>query len=334
MTGELFDVQGTPDIPGLRFRGFRGSEDYPLMHEVIAASKKADKDDEYESVEDIARQYRHITNCDPFKDMLFAEVDCKVIGYTRSFFTRKLGKGYNYHHFVVLVPEWRGKGIRRAMLLWNENRLREAARDHPKDVERVLWVWGSEDEKDWLSLVTSEGYEPIRYSFLMVRPDLENIPDLPLPEGIGVRPTKPEHYRKIWVADWEACKDDWEPVEWEDEWLESWKESRLFQPELWQVAWAGDKVAGAVQSFIDGEENKEYGRKRGYTENIHVGREWRRQGLAKALIARSLKLIKDKGMEEAALGVDSENPTGALHVYESLGFRKVKEWITYTKPLD
>ena len=42
MTGEQFEVSDAPDIPGLAFRGFRGSEDYPLMHEVITASKKAD----------------------------------------------------------------------------------------------------------------------------------------------------------------------------------------------------------------------------------------------------------------------------------------------------
>jgi ribosomal protein S18 acetylase RimI-like enzyme len=89
-----------------------------------------------------------------------------------------------------------------------------------------------------------------------------------------------------------------------------------------------------VQNFINHEENEEYNRKRGYTEGICVRRPWRRQGLAKALIARSFRIIKDLGMTEAALGVDTENPNGALQLYESMGFRPVKRHTTFRKPLD
>ena len=39
-------------------------------------------------------------------------------------------------------------------------------------------------------------------------------------------------------------------------------------------------------------------RRRGYTEFISVGRKWRRRGLARALIARSLRLLADEGMAE------------------------------------
>jgi mycothiol synthase len=89
-----------------------------------------------------------------------------------------------------------------------------------------------------------------------------------------------------------------------------------------------------VQNFVDAAENEEYGRQRGYTEGICVRRPWRRQGLAKALIARSFHLIKDLGMTEAALGVDAQNPNGALQLYRSMGFQVVKRHTTYQKVLD
>ena len=88
-----------------------------------------------------------------------------------------------------------------------------------------------------------------------------------------------------------------------------------------------------VLNFIDERENEEYKRKRGWTEDIAVLRPYRRQGLAKALIARSLKLHKSLGMTEAALGVDVDNPNGALRLYQGMGFRMVKEHTTYRKPL-
>jgi ribosomal protein S18 acetylase RimI-like enzyme len=38
-------------------------------------------------------------------------------------------------------------------------------------------------------------------------------------------------------------------------------------------------------------------------------------------------------MTEAALGVDAENPSGALRLYESVGFRVVKQMGIYRKGL-
>ena len=88
-----------------------------------------------------------------------------------------------------------------------------------------------------------------------------------------------------------------------------------------------------ILNFIHEEENKEYNRKRGYTEEISVRRPWRRRGLARALLARSLKVLKDHGMTEAALTVDAENISGALGLYEDAGFQTVKRRTVYHKPL-
>ena len=88
-----------------------------------------------------------------------------------------------------------------------------------------------------------------------------------------------------------------------------------------------------VQNFIDGEENREYNRKRGWTEGICVRRPWRQRGLAKALIARSFQVLKDQGMTEAALGCDAENLSGAVHLYRSMGFQPIKKHIGYRKPM-
>lgn len=52
-----------------------------------------------------------------------------------------------------------------------------------------------------------------------------------------------------------------------------------------------------------------------------------------ALIARSYMVLKEQGMTEAALGVDSENPSGARHLYEKMGFRVEKRVTFFRKPL-
>jgi GNAT superfamily N-acetyltransferase len=304
------------------------------MSAVINGSKDADQLEWVSTPEDVARNYAHLHNSNPDRDMLFATLDDQVIGYGRVFWNEEQATGTRlYQHFVHILPEWRAKGIRRAMARWNEARLRQVAQDHPDDVDRFYEAWADDAETDWASVLLDLDYEAVRWGYRMVRPDLEDIPDLPLPEGLEVRPVEAEHYRLILAAMNEAFEDHWGSVAFPDEWLAEFQESPTFDPSLWQVAWAGDEVAGMVQNFIDRAENEEYGRLRGYTEGISVRRPWRRQGLARALIARSFRVIKEEGMTEAALGVDAQNPNGALQLYLSMGFQIDKRQTTYHKPL-
>jgi ribosomal protein S18 acetylase RimI-like enzyme len=160
----------------------------------------------------------------------------------------------------------------------------------------------------------------------MVRPNLDDIPAAPMPPGLEVRPVQTEHLRAIWDADLEAFRDHWgEEVHTEGDY-QRWLKIPECQPEIWKVAWDThtNEVAGMVLGFIDHAQNARFQRRRGWTENISVRRPWRKRGLAHALIAESLRELKARGMLEAALGVDTENLTGALRLYESMGFRSVR----------
>jgi GNAT superfamily N-acetyltransferase len=318
----------------LTFRRFRGEADYRAMWAVIEGSKEADGLERTDTVGDIARNYQYLFNCDPYQDMLFAEIHGDVIGYSRVWWQQELEGTRLYPHFAFLLPAWRGIGIRRAMLRRNERRLRAIAAEQVPNGPCFFEAWAGDTETHWSSLLVREGYEAIRHGFEMVRPDLEDIPDLPLPRGIEVRPVETEQVDTIWEAAREAFRDHWGETEWQEEWLEEWRGSPTWMPHLWQVAWDGDQVAGQVMNFINDAENQEYGRKRGYTEGISVRRPWRRQGLARALIARSFRVLRDQGMREAGLGVDAQNPNGALQLYKSMGFHTVKQHTTFRKPLD
>lgn len=168
----------------------------------------------------------------------------------------------------------------------------------------------------------------------MVRPDLENIPEAPMPPGLEVRPVLPEHYKIIWDASNEAFRDHWGYIPEPEEERLKMMEDPSFDPGLWRVAWDGDQVAGMVLNFINAAENEEYGRRRGYTENIAVRRPWRKRGLARSLIVQSFHALKERGMTEAALGVDSENLSGALRLYESVGFQMARRSAAYRKAME
>lgn len=326
-----------PDIPGLIFRGFRGEEDYPHMLAVIHASKQADQIERSDTLEDIARNYAHLHNCDPYQDMIFAEVEGEVIGYGRVEWNVNATGDWLGFHLGFLHPDWRRKGIGTAMLRYNEARLRAIAEaqlasgDLASDTARYFETWVTDTEVGKEALMVKEGYSPVRYAYSMVRSLAEPIEITPMPEGLEIRPVPPEHYRTVWDASQEAFRDHWGYIPEPEEEYQRWLKEPEFEPELWKVAWDGDQVAGMVLNFIEREENAEYHRKRGYTEGISVRRPWRRRGLARALLTLSLQMFKDMGMEEAALGVDAENLSGALNLYESVGFRVQKRHTTYRK---
>ncbi len=342
MTADAIQLPDAPEVPGLRFRHFRGGRDYGHMATITRVSAEADGTERADTPEELEHFFAHLTNCDPYTDMIFAEVDPgdgrdpEVIGYSRGTW-RTEGSGERRYIFLGrILPRWRRKGIGRAMLGWMEGRLREIASGHPAEVEKSFRGIAAQGETGLAAMLEKTGYQPVRYWFEMVRPDLENIPDFSLPEGLEVRPVLPEQYRAIWDADTEAFRDHWGFSEPSEQDYQAWLgDPTAFQPQLWQVAWdiATDQVAGQVKTFIDHEQNKLYHRQRGWTEGISVRRPFRRRGLARALIARSLRAQKQAGMTESALGVDSENLSGATKVYEDCGFRVVKTETIYRKPL-
>ena len=336
MTNDHLTVDHAPAIPGLAFRHFRGPSDYPAMAAAIQASADADKVERADTVADIANAYAHLSNCDPYQDMIFAEVNGEVIGYSRAFWWEETNGPRIYSFVGFLVPAWRRQGIGRAMLRWLEQRLRQIAAGHPADRPAYFQGFAEEHEVGLAALLMQEGYQPVRYFYQMVRPTLDDIPDYALPAGIEVRPVLPEHYRAIWDADVEASQDHWGFAPPTEEDYQAWLNSKtIFQPHLWQVGWdvASDQVAGQVRTFIDAAQNEKYQRQRGWTEFISVRRPWRRRGLARALIARSLRVQKAQGMTESALGADSENLTGATRVYEDCSFHVVQRNTAYRKPL-
>ena len=323
-----------PAIAGLNFRHFMGESDYPKMAKVIEASAGADKIERADTVEDIASSYAHLTNCDPYQDMIFLEVHGEVIGYARGWWTDEPNGPLTYGLVGFLAPMWRRKGIGQAMLQWVEERLREIAKSHAPERKKCFQIFSAEAQVGLSVMLEKNGYQPVRYFYEMVRPSLDNIPDFPVPQGLEVRAVLPEHYRAIWEADMEAFQDHWGFTTPTEDDYQSWLANKTtFQPHLWKIAWdiATDQVAGQVKAFINVVENKKFQRQRGYTEFISVRRPWRKHGLARALIIQSLLTQKEEGMTESALGVDTENLSGATHVYEDCGFQVVKRNAVYRK---
>jgi mycothiol synthase len=334
-------VRGTdrvllPDAPQIReltFRRFRGESDYVHMLSVLEAHTVGHGIEYANSLEELEFVFSHLTNCDPFRDVLIAEVNGEAIAFSRVWW-ETLDDGVRlYKSLGFLAPAWQRKGIGTAMLRYSERRLRAIATRHPADAPKYFQGWASDREVPAHALFAASGYDVARTMLLMVRPATAPLDEAPLPEGLEVRPVEPYQFRAIWEARQEAYRDHWGFAPGDEQAYRRWLEGPLFRPELWKVAWDGEQVAGMVLNRINEAEDIKYQRKRGHTQDVFVRRPWRRRGLARALLSQSIKMFLTMGMEETALGVDADNPSGALALYEATGYRTSGQHTIYRKAM-
>lgn len=317
-------------------RPFRGPDDLPAMLPVLAAHREHIGDPDRPSLEQLQVAYANLTDCDPERDVALVETpDGEVVGYARTSFDDLASGGRDLVVFGPLHPDVLTREVYVAVVQALEQHLEHAI---PTDRPARYRTWCSHPGPDrpptgeaaWLEEL---GYVATEWGATLVRPHLDDVPDRSLPDGVELRSVTEEQVRTILEAHWEAFRGEWdfrEPTE--ADFVETIEDPRR-DITLWKVAWAGDQVVGQVKSFIDHDDNAERGILRGYTEQISTHRDWRNRGIAGALLAMSLIELRDRGMTEAALGVDTNNPGGAFHLYTSLGFELDHYEVVYTRPV-
>jgi mycothiol synthase len=180
--------------------------------------------------------------------------------------------------------------------------------------------------------VEAAGYELMRHAFRM-QIALEEAGGEPVewPDGVRVTTYEPESDEAaVHATHQEAFADHWEHV---DEPLEEWRkwhvESPAFDPTFWFVARDGDEVAGISMCRVHSSGDAEHG----FVNVLAVRRPWRRRGLGLGLLRHSFVDMKRRGMKKASLGVDAENLTGAVRLYERAGMSVERRYDLYRKQL-
>jgi GNAT superfamily N-acetyltransferase len=327
MVAAGMDLNGLPAIDGVAWRMF-GDGDYDDITRLLNEDLEVGGHGTLSTVEDIRTSYQGDERLDERRDILIAEAGGGVVGHVSVFTWKELAGSRILFHAGRVTPEWKHHGIGTGMLHWAQGRLAEMSGDAGEDtITRTTAVSAATTE-----FMTKNGYEVTEHKAILVRPHLDDIPEVPMPDGVEVRPVDEVDLRMIYEAEVEHFRDHWGASEEQSGWWESFQSDRHRDLSLWQVAFAGDQVVGIVRPHIHAEENEQMGRKRGYTEEISTNREWRGRGIATALIARALKAQRDRGLEETALAVHVENPHGAYRLYEGMGFELHSRFDTLELP--
>ncbi len=275
----------------LTFWNLRDARDYPLLLELNRSSRQADGDPAPITLEAIADVLAHMDGLSQEQGVILTSVGDTPIGYSRLGWYSSRPQTRLCYQISFIIPEKRA--LWAALIAENERRLRAVAAGHAPVAEHYFQAWASDQQRDWKAALEKSGYQVVR-RFNNMLYDLGDAPDKPMPAGLEIRPVLPEHMRSIWAAQKEMNAGLFENVaeDWLDEQYPTWLANPENNPRFWQVAWDGDQVAGMVLAHMDEKKNE---KQHGYTEHIYVRPQWRGRGLASALIARSLQVLKEQG---------------------------------------
>lgn len=322
-----------PAIPGLVLRPYRHG-DATALAALNNADAEADGLPWRVSADEMENWFARATpSFDATRDAFILELDGRVVGTSDLEWVDTTDGFREFRTGCALLPEVRRRGIGRWLLRLNEELAAIRLEELPTERPTLLGAWTPDRRVGKLALLEQEGYRPARYFFDMVRPTLDEIVVPPMPAGLEVRSVRDEQLHQLWDADVEAFIDHWGGFDGSEARYQTWRSDPKFDPSLFMVAWDGDEIAGGVVNEISETENAALGRLRGWLASVFVRRPWRRRGLARALVMRSLEILRERGMTSAGLGVDADNENEALRLYTECGFEVDFRSIAYRKPL-
>jgi len=94
-----------------------------------------------------------------------------------------------------------------------------------------------------------------------------------------------------------------------------------FDTGVWFLAEAGPELVGACLCWAEG-----------WVKDVGVRPPWRGRGLGEALLREAFGEFHRRGLATVGLKVDSDNPTGAVRLYERVGMLPDRTYVMFSRP--
>jgi GNAT superfamily N-acetyltransferase len=327
------ELSALPVMSEFEFRALCHA-DIPALYDLLLTIEHADERELAATLADLQREFD-----DPWSN---AEIDSlaaftwegQLIGFARTFQSPEADSEVRCFLVIELHPLWRTSGLEEALLDWAEERGKQRLLLASGEMRRVLRSGLQDTQHTRQAQLEQRGFAPARHFYRMQRDLGEPIAPVQLPGDLALRVYAPDLRDAVLAAFNEAFRDHWsfELISDED-WRMFFIERTSFRPDLTYVVMDGAEVAGFSFNCISAEENARRQTSEGWVDVLAVRRPWRKRGVATALLCASLHAFKAEGLQHAMLGVDTQNLTGALRVYERVGFKSIKRFIQLDKAI-
>ena len=312
------------------YRPYAGESDLGEIVELINTCDEVDRTDSATSIAQLRRNLE-TPGRDNTRDIaLWHNRENQLIGYGNLWIPQSGEEIAGSLEFCVR-PGDRNGSIESEIIAWAQARLQEVARE--RGIQVKLHSGCRDTQTERRAFLEGCGFTPVRYFFTMARSLSEPIPNPEFPAGFRLHRQQIQENAQAYVEMFnQSFIDHWNHFDLTLKELEYFSRNPNYRPELDLVATAPDGTFAAFcYSQIDLEENQRYDRNVGWIEALGTRRGFRKQGLGRAMLLSGLQGLRDAGVETAKLGVDSQNPSGALRLYESVGFDRLETWMTYAK---
>lgn len=313
------------------------STDVGAWAALAAAVEEVDRTGEHYNEADLLEEMAD-PNLEVGKDLVGAFDGSDLVGYFKIL-VRGEAEGFLKIHVEGSVhPAERGRGVGTALVQAMLARASQARTEQRPGLPAKLMAAGPSANTSQQALLGDAGFAAERWNFVM-RVQLDGLRDpLPMPPGYRVRRYEASMATHMLAAHNTAFLDHPEFTPWTEVMWRQWvTESRSFRPDVSFVAVAAehpDEIVAYVQSNEYDAYFQATGRREAFIAKLGTLRGHRGKGVAGAMLQHCLAAYRDAGYDEAALDVDSENPTGALGVYTRAGFEVETRSTNYTKVID
>jgi mycothiol synthase len=282
-------------------------------------SQVHDLSDTY-TTEDLRIEFEH-PKLFPEKNLrVWQDAAHSIVGFGQLWVNEPQDGKIDAHFYFRVHPEYENTDLADEMLAWAAERMR--AEGQAAGVPASFDSSARETHKEQYTALERNGFSPARYFFRMERDLRQPIAEPIFPDGYTLTHVKTDEDVTKWTDSFNlSFIDHWNfhPVKPDEH--KHWQQMPDYSPDLDLVAVAPDGTFGGFcYCTIDGAENELLNQKRGWINTLGTARGHRSIGLGRALLLAGMHVLKNKGMEYALLGVDAENPSGALGFYERHGF--------------
>lgn len=311
-------------------------DDIPALARHLAAVEAVDRTGEHYNEGDLEEEFAN-PDIELGKDIVGAfdasTGGVELVGYFSVYPRATDGTHHKFHVEGSVRPDRRGEGIGTVLVEGMLARADEVHRERHPELPAKLGLTGISSNTTQAELLERHGLVPERWNFVM-RTHLGAVPaPPPLPDGLELRRYDDSYSAAMHDAHNEAFLDHPNFTPWTDVMWKQWvTDSRNFRPDLSLVVVepsAPDRVVAYIQSNEYDAYFEVTGKREAYVAKVGTLREFRGRGIAGALLRHALSVYQEAGYDEASLDVDSENPTGALGVYERAGFAVESRWTNY-----
>jgi mycothiol synthase len=301
--------------------------------ELLAAKEKVDQEGENYDAQDLIDELAD-PHLDPALDTIGLWADGRMIAYGKVQGADAVIDVDRVRTEGAVHPEWRRRGIGTALMPWLIKRAGEVhLAKHPEAPgevtgSRISTNVGAE------RLFEKFGFVERRYFFDMKRPLDQPVPEVALPDGLRLVTFDPSMDEALRLAHNDVFLDHWGSTPKDpDSWKTWFTGARAFRGASSYVVLDGDTIAAYVLGYEYEADTEATGIRELYVGQVGTVRSYRGRGLARVTLAKVLTEAAKAGYQRSSLGVDADNPTGALGLYERLGFSVSSKWISYGLPL-